>query len=130
MANLTYKTHDVIIAHLAAAGAKVGLLTAEPSADGTGVVEPNVIYGYTRQAATFGATARGVGADAGKSVIKTNVALVFGPAATQAWPTVTHIGLFDADDDLIAYSPVGSPRTAPVGDAISFGAEAIVFKFR
>lgn len=130
MANLTYKTHDVIIASLAAAGAKVGLLTAVPAADGTGVVEPNVIYGYARQAVTFGATTRGAGADAGKSIIKTNIALVFGPATTEGWPTVTHVGLFDAANALIAYSPVGTPRTCPVNDSISFGAEAIVFKFR
>lgn len=130
MANLTYKTHDVIIASLAAAGAKVGLLTAAPAADGTGVSEPNVIYGYERQDITFGATTRGTGGDAGKSIIKNDSAIVFGPAATQAWPTVTHIGLFDADDELIAFSAVGTPRTAPMNDSISFGAEAIVFKFR
>lgn len=125
MANLSHKTHDVIIADLAAAGCQIGLLTQAPSGDGTGVVEPNVIYGYARQDIALSATTR----EGTKSVVKNAAALIFGPASTQAWPTVTHIGLFDADGDLRAYSPLGTPRTVPAGDAVSFGIEAIQFKF-
>ncbi len=122
---MSHKTHDVIIADLAAAGCTIGLLSQAPAGDGSGVVEPNVIYGYARQNINFSATTR----DGTKSVIKNANALIFGPASTQAWPTVTHVGLFDSDGDLRAYSPLGTPRTVPAGDAVSFGIEAIQFKF-
>lgn len=130
MSKLSFFLQDTLIAALSAPGAMIGLLTQEPNADGTGVVEPNVIYGYNRQPVTFMDPVRGAGADLGKTVLKNDNALVFGAAHTMAWPPMTHVAVFDADENMLASSPLGTPRTAPIGDAVSFGAEAIVLKFK
>lgn len=125
MANLSHKTHDVTIADLKAGDLTVALLMGPANPDGSGVSEPSPVNGYARQPITFGETER----QGAASVIKNTNAIVFGPANPQGWATVSHLGLFDADGDLRAVSALGTPRFAPLGDAISFAIGAVQFKF-
>ncbi|ARB13600.1 hypothetical protein Ccr2_gp071 [Caulobacter phage Ccr2] len=129
MANQSYKLHDVIIAYVKASNPELGLLTAAPSPDGTGVVEPNSVFGYGRQPIVFGTTVRMTGVDAGKSSISNTVPIVFGPTVTDGWPTVTHWGVFDENGDLLDYGPLPATRTLPVGDSISFGVGAVQLRY-
>lgn len=128
MANLalSFKTHDAIIADLRSGALTIGLLIGAPSADGSGVMEPQGSAGYARRPITFAATTR-LGA---QSVIKNDTPIIFGPTTVSAgWPTVTHLGLFDAQGDLRATAVLGTSRTIPLGDSLAFADEAIQFRF-
>lgn len=129
MANLSYDTHDVLIDSIVDSNPTLGLLTVAPAPDGTGVVEPNSVYGYNRQPITFGAAQRLTGPNAGKSAISNSAPIVFGPTTTQAWPTVTYWGVFSFAGDLLAYGPLPATRTLPLGDSISFGVGAVQLRF-
>lgn len=98
----------------------MGLLTAAPNPDGTGVSEPPGGSGYTRKQVTFGAVATLNGVS---SISNTN-AIIFGPS-TAAWPQVSWAALFDQNGNMIAYGPLAAARTAPANDTISFGAGTI-----
>lgn len=128
MANLalSFKSQDVLIADLRSGALTVGLLIGAPAPDGSGITEPQGAAGYSRRPVTFGPTTR-VGA---QSVIKNNAPIIFGPTTVSAgWPTVTHLGLFDADGDLRATAVLGTSRTIPLGDSLAFADEAIQFRF-
>lgn len=129
MANLSYDTHDALIAFIKSDTPVLGLLTVAPAPDGTGVVEPNSVNGYGRKAITFGTAQRLTGPNAGKSAISNTVPIVFGPVTTAQWPTVTFWGVFNASGDLLAYGPLPATRTLPVGDSISFGVGAVQLRF-
>lgn len=124
---LTYTLHAAILNWLkgtpmptAPTSLEVGLLTAAPNPDGTGVAEPS--GGYARQTVTFGAITTG----AGISTIKNSAPVVFGPVSGSDWAAVTHLGVFNgADDSLLVYGPLAAQRVAPVGDTISFGVNTI-----
>ncbi|UTU07800.1 hypothetical protein CcrC1_gp115 [Caulobacter phage C1] len=103
---------------------KVGLLTAPPNPDGTGIVEP-VGGGYARQTLVLGAIAV---AD-GISTAKNDNAVIFG-AATVQWPAVTHLGVFGSDGTLLFYGPLAASRVCTVGDSIAFGIGAIQLRLR
>lgn len=100
---------------------KFGLLTAEPGHDGTNLNELNG-SGYARQTVTFGAIST-VGRI---SSMKNSLAVIFGPVTGSDWLPVTYGAFFNGDDDtLLAYGPLAASRTAPVGDTISFGVDAL-----
>lgn len=105
---------------------RLGLLTAAPHADGTGVTEPNGANGYARQPVILGP----VSVNSGISSVSNTNAIVFGPA-TSAWPTVTHAAVFNLDDgEMLWFGPLPASRTAPSGDSISFGAGALQLRIK
>ena len=127
MANLSFRMHDAQIALISGdPDVTVGLLTSPPSADGSNINEPNVAYGYVRQPIAFSPATRENGVS---SVLRSNVSSVFGPAKVSNWPTVTHLAIFDGQGRLLAYSPLATSRTAPIGDTISFGSTAVQLRF-
>jgi len=130
---LSYEVHENILNWMkgsafpsAPASLRLALLTAEPNPDGTGIAEPNGGHGYGRQVVAFGA----ITTDNGISTMKNSAPVVFGPASTSGWATATHVGLFSVGGDLLAYGPLPAQRTAPLGDTISFGAEAVQIRLK
>lgn len=105
----------------------LALLTAAPApdADGTDLtdLEPGNgnTLGYERQEVTFG----DLTVTEGVTSMRNAAPVVFGAVATSDWPAVTHAALVDNTGEMIAYGPLGATRVAPVGDQISFGANAI-----
>lgn len=94
---------------------KLGLLTAAPNPNGTGIVEPDSGAAYARQTITLGAKSQ-----SGNATTKLNSgSIVFGPA-TSDWAQVNYVGLFDQDGNLLSYAPLAASRVAPSGDTISF----------
>lgn len=120
------KILDAIFGNTALSGVPatlyVGLLTAAPSDDGSGVSEPSG-NGYARVAVTNNTTnwpaATGSGAGASS---KTNGSTITFPQATGAWGTVTHFGIFDASTagNLISYGALGASKSPVNLDTPSF----------
>lgn len=123
MPNLTYSAHDDLLAGWGSL--TLGLLTAAPNPDGTGVVEPADVDGYERQAFAYAK----VQAD-GVTTISNTANIVFGPASPLAWTTVTYFGLFDSDDNLRMYGRLRTARTNPTGQVITLSAGAVVIRLR
>ncbi len=96
----------------APAGFFIGLSTADPLADASGLAEPT--GNYARQSITFTETSN---TSAG-IIIGNNTASVFGPASTN-WGNITHAAIFDAASggNMIAYGPVAVQRNIVSGDA-------------
>lgn len=123
MPNLSYKTHDAI---LAAWGddLTLGLLASAPNPDGTGIVEPAAELGYTRQPITLGKTV----AD-GITTLTSVAPLAFGPALND-WVSVHYFGLFDAAGDLILYGRLRTTRETQSGEGIVIPADHIQVRLR
>lgn len=98
----------------------VALFTAAPSDAGGGT---EVSGGAYARVATTGATWNA--ASAGST---SNAAAVTFPAATAAWGTVTHWGIFDAATagNLLRWAAVTTSKTVASGDTASFAAGALV----
>lgn len=124
MPTLTYFTHNVIVAYLSGEAITpltevyVGVLTQEPSPDGSNVVEPS--GGYLRQAITF--TAPSI---VNNMTYFSNDTKIMFPTATLDWAQVTHMGIFDGDDNLLVYGPLAAPRTIPTDDVLAFAIGSI-----
>ena len=70
--------------------------------------------GYSRQVTTFASPANGISSS--------NVAVTFGPATGNAWPTVTAVGITDASTaGNIMYFNTIAGRNIKVGDSLVFG---------
>lgn len=102
----------------------VALSTTRINDDGTGMTEPSGLNGYARQPLTLGAPLHVEGA--GTSTTNT-IPVIFGPATNQNWPTITHAAVVDGSGTVIFSGPVASPRTAPVGDTLSYGVGVLQF---
>lgn len=128
MPNLTYQSHDDLIASWPTPF-KIGLLTAAPNPNGTGVLEPQPSHGYERQDFDF-ATSRPVDPGYEGTTLVTNVSnIVFGPA-TNTWTPFSYFGLFDADGVLRAYGRTRTMRSVETGSAEVFEAGHITIYFR
>jgi len=98
----------------------IGLLTAAPNSDGTGVVEP-LGNAYARVAVTNDAT--NWPAAAGRA--KTHSADIVFPAASGGpWGLITWVGIFDlpSGGNLLAADPLNNPRTVLDTDVYRFQA--------
>ena len=96
----------------------IGLMSALPNADGTGVVEP-VGNAYNRVAVVNNA----VQWPAAVARIKTHSADIVFPAATGVgWGLLTHVGIFDAASggNVRLYQPLSIPRTVAPTDIFRF----------
>lgn len=102
---------------------KFGLLTAIPDHDGGTLNELNG-NGYARQTVTWGSIT--TDATTRMSSMLNSNAVIFGPATTADWASVTYGAFFDGTTgDLIAYGPLAAARVAAVGDTISYGIGSI-----
>lgn len=95
----------------------IGLMTAEPNDDGSGVVEPSG-GGYVRLsvANTLGEwPAASVGA-------KTNASILAFTAASAPWGVITHFGIFDAvsGGNILAFGALNASRDILTSDVFRF----------
>lgn len=111
----------------APASLRVALSSTPINDDGTGITEPILVNGYQRLTVTLTAPVHTEGA--GTMVSNAN-ALVFGPAVNVPWPTITHAAVFDNAGNMLFKGPVATPRTAIVGDTLSYGIGTIQFRVR
>jgi hypothetical protein len=121
--NLTYRSHDDLIASWPAPWT-VGLLTAAPLPDGTGITEPNPADGYARQAFTYAKTQLD-----GITTLANDANVVFGPASNP-WTPVNYFGLFDLNGVLRLYGRLRTQRSVPTGQAETFVAGKIAVRLR
>jgi len=98
----------------------VGLSTADPLDDGTGLAEP-VGNGYARVATAA------TDWSAASSGVTTNATTITFPQATGLWGTVTHFALFDASTggNLLASGALTTAKSPDVGDTPSFAAGSL-----
>jgi hypothetical protein len=97
----------------------IGLLTALPNADGTGVVEVSSVgTGYARQLLPNNKTVLTVANNGQVS----NVAQINFPAATANWGTVVDVAIFDSltGGNILYDSPQTTAKPYDVGDIAFF----------
>lgn len=94
----------------------VGALTAEPNADGTGVVEPSGgSYGRVEVDNNSTEWPNATGRE------KTNANDIVFPEATTNWGTIRYVGIFDGENgSLRAYGVLDENRTVLSGDQFRF----------
>lgn len=99
----------------------LGLSTADPLDDASGLAEPSG-NGYSRKAITFGAAAS-------REVAQS--AEVSFDAATGAWGTITHWALFDADTagNMMAHGALGTSKEVVDGNTPSVAASEVTVSF-
>ena len=95
----------------------VGLSTADPGDDASGLAEP-AGGGYARVTTAAGDW------DAAASGLIDNANAITFPTATGSWGTVTHVGLFDAASggNLLASGALSVSKAIGVGDTAEFQA--------
>jgi hypothetical protein len=93
----------------------IGLLTAEPNDDGSGLAEPsgNSYARVQTSAPDWNAASAGSLDNAGDITF---------PQATGSWGTITHFALFDAaaGGNLLAYGTLNQSRTIDASDIVQF----------
>jgi hypothetical protein len=101
----------------------VGIMTAEPNDDGTGVVEPSGMA-YERVSVDNNLT-EWPAASGGQ---KSNASTITFPTATGDWGTITHFGIFDAisGGNLLAFGELNVSRVVWSADIFRFLADDLV----
>jgi len=99
----------------------LGLSTADPLDDASGLAEPSG-NGYARQSIAFNAAA---------SRKVENTALVTFPQASGAWGTITHWALFDAESagNMMAHGSLAVSKTVVSGNTPSVAANEVDVEF-
>lgn len=102
----------------------IALYTSPPSDSGGGTQVSG--GGYARKSVSANGTNYGVTA----MVASNNLDISF-TAATAAWGTVTHFGIFDAASggNLLFWAPLAAEKTVAIGDTITIAAGAMTFTF-
>lgn len=97
----------------------IGLMTAAPALDGSGVVEPSG-GSYARVAVTNNLTQW----PAAASRTKSNANEIAFPTATAGWGTISHVGIFSASSggDLLGYQALATARGVLNGDTFKLPA--------
>jgi hypothetical protein len=95
----------------------IGLSTADPGEDGSGVAEP-ADANYARQA--LGGTTRT------SSTVVNDSDITF-PTAGAGWGTITHFALFDSASggNMLASAALTESKTINAGDSAKFSASAL-----
>ncbi len=99
----------------------VGLSTADPLDDASGLAEPSG-NGYGRKAITFSAaSARSI----------TQSATVTFPQATGSWGTITHFGLFDSTSagNMIGHGQLNTQKSVGNGNTPSIASGEVIVSF-
>jgi len=99
----------------------VGLSTADPGEDGSGIAEPS--NGYARVAKTNNSTEFPAASGGSKS----NGAVIQFPTATGSWGTVTHFFISDASSggNMLVYGALNQSKTVNNGDSVRFNASQL-----
>jgi hypothetical protein len=97
----------------------VGLSTANPDEDASGLAEPSG-NGYARVDST------GVWGTAADGEI-TNDSVITFPEASGSWGTISHFALFDAESggNMLAYGALSESKAVGSGDTARFSASAL-----
>jgi hypothetical protein len=95
--------------------AYIGLSTANPTDDASGLAEPSG-NGYAR------VTTSGSDWAAAASGATSNAAAITFPEASGSWGTITHFAIFDAasDGNMLAYGALSSSETIDSGETPRF----------
>jgi len=95
----------------------VGLSTADPTDDGSGIAEPGG-GSYARVAVTNNAT----NWPAASGGAKANGTAITFPQASASWGTVTHFIIMDATSggNMLAHAALDASKTVDSGDTLSF----------
>lgn len=130
MATITTQARSILshlfgrVTYTANATLHVGLSTANPTADGSGIVEPSG-GSYTRVAVSNNTTNFVLGTGATME----NGAQIQFPESTASWGTITHIVIFDAatSGNALYYGALTTSRTVPTATTIYFPISALTF---
>lgn len=120
-------SHRFNIQRYATSDLYVGLSSADPTDDGSGVSEPGTAKGYARRKTTDASATSWQVADATGVTIDNSVAIEFA-AATNDWGTMTHFALFSggtAGASVLAYGALSSSKTVENGDTARFAIGAL-----
>lgn len=103
----------------------VGLSTADPTDDGSGLAEPDTGDEYSRVRPADNTGRWEISEDEGVTSAKNKGVIEF-PQAGGDWGTITHVVLFDSETDagsnnILAVVPVSIPRTIVGGDTVRMG---------
>jgi len=100
----------------------LALSTAPIKDDGIRLAEPQDTS-YSRQPITLTAP---VHAEATGTTVKNAVPAIFGPA-TVAWTRVQAVAIVDGSGNILVKGNLVAPRSAPIGDTLSFGINTLEF---
>ncbi|MFM7012597.1 MAG: hypothetical protein ACKO0Z_25240 [Betaproteobacteria bacterium] len=100
---------------------KMELSKANPLRDGTGIQLPSGSDGYLSQDLVFNVPvfASGTG-----TTITNAEPIIFGPASTTAWGSITYAAAY-AGSNMLFYGPLAATKTVAVGESIGFAAESL-----
>jgi len=101
------------------------LSTTDPKSDGSGLSEPSVSYGYSRQTISFKTPVATLGN--GVSAFNSSV-MTFGIATSQ-WPTTPYAAILDQSDNILFYGTLNVQRAASTGDTIPFAEDSVQLHF-
>jgi hypothetical protein len=123
MASLTNAGEIIVLQAAVNAASTLGLFTANPTEDGlvTAEIDSNGT-GYARQLISFSAVSTD---ESGVTSAKNDASILFS-VATEAWGTVTHIGIFSTSNVMIWYGPLTVSRTIQSQDQLRFPIDSIV----
>ena len=102
----------------------LGLSSADPTDDASGVSEPPGAKGYARVKTTNASSSSWQVADATGVTVDNSVDIEFA-AASADWGTMTHFGLFSGStsgSSVLAYGALSSSKTIENGDSAKFSA--------
>ncbi len=102
------------------------LSTTDPQRDGLGISVPSGSNGYLSQTFTFDVP----NFVSGTGTTVSNVdPIIFGPANTATWGSVSHAAIFSGSNMLI-YGPLSVPKNVAVGEGIGFGSGSLSLVIR
>lgn len=110
----------------APASIKLELSTTNPQRDGMSISTPSGSDNYASQEFTYTAPVFTPGSGTN---IKNAEPIVFGPAVTNSWGTITHAAVY-AGSNMLIYGPLAAPKSVAVGEGIGFGAESMSLVIR
>lgn len=105
---------------------KLELSKTDPSRDGSTITTPSGSDNYASQEFTYTAPVFTLGTG---TTIKNAEPIVFGPASTNSWGTITHAAVF-AGSNMLVYGALAVPKIVAVGEGIGFGAESMSLVIR
>ena len=105
----------------------IALSTVSIDDDGANIAEPSGANGYARQTITLTAPVHTEGAG---TRVANAAPIVFGPVTNATWGTLVAAAVYHNNGSMLFKGDFAAPRSAPVGDTISFGIETIEFKVK
>lgn len=120
-------SHRFNITSYATCDLYVGLSSADPTDDASGVSEPPSGKGYARVKTTNASSSSWQVADATGVTVDNSVAIEFGTASDD-WGTMTHFALFSggtAGASVLAYGALTASKSVDNGDTARFTANSL-----